>query len=63
MERFSRKLQKIHESYFVSLPKTWVKTLHLNKNSTIEMVMNSDGTLKLAPKLERLPKIRKTPSN
>jgi len=53
MERFSRKLQKIHESYFISLPKSWIKNLHLNKNSTIEMIINSDGSLKLAPKLEK----------
>ncbi|MFX1238585.1 MAG: AbrB/MazE/SpoVT family DNA-binding domain-containing protein [Promethearchaeota archaeon] len=56
MSKISRKLQMINKSYFVSLPKSWIKNLNLEKNSIIDMIICDDGTIKLAPKLEKQEK-------
>ena len=55
MNPISRKLQKINKSFFVSLPKSWVKNLGLDKNSLIEMVICDDGSITLLPKLNQPP--------
>ncbi len=53
MSKISRKLQKINKSYFVSLPKTWIKNLNLDKNSVIDMLICDDGSIKISPKFEK----------
>ncbi|MBN1803588.1 MAG: phosphate uptake regulator PhoU [Candidatus Lokiarchaeota archaeon] len=53
MSIISRKLQKINKSYFVSLPKTWIKNLNLDKNSIIDMLVCDDGSIKISPKFEK----------
>jgi len=52
MDRVFRKLQKISGSFFVSLPKTWIKNFNLDKNSSLAIEVRSDGTLLISPKLE-----------
>lgn len=52
MDKISRKLQKIHESFYVNLPKAWINNMRLDKNSTIEIFVCNDGSLKLSPKLQ-----------
>lgn len=53
MKRYYRKLQKISESYFVSLPKAWIKTYELDKSyndSSVAIDIRSDGALLINPK-------------
>jgi len=52
MDRTFRKLQKISGSFFVSLPKTWIKNFDLSKNSSLAIDIRSDGTLLISPKLK-----------
>lgn len=53
MDRIFRKLQKISGSFFVSLPKTWIKNFNLVKNSPIAIDIRTDGTLMISPKLKQ----------
>ena len=52
MARFYRKLQKISESFFVNIPKTWIRNFKLDKKSTIAIDIRSDGSLIIYPKLK-----------
>ncbi|MFX1238779.1 MAG: AbrB/MazE/SpoVT family DNA-binding domain-containing protein, partial [Promethearchaeota archaeon] len=52
MKRFFRKMQKISESYFVSLPKSWISQFALDKNSTVAIDIRSDGCLIINPKIK-----------
>jgi phosphate uptake regulator len=42
---FTRKLQKIGESLFVSLPKAWVKRMELSRGDTVTLVEHPNGSL------------------
>jgi phosphate uptake regulator len=53
MNRIFRKLQKISGSFFVSLPKSWIKNYNLDKNSPIAIDIRSDGSLSISPKLKQ----------
>ena len=53
MERTFRKLQKISGSFFVSLPKKWIKNFNLSSKSPIEINVRSDGSLNISPKHEQ----------
>jgi len=44
---YTRKIQKIGESFFVSLPKSWIERNSLSRGDTVTLVENSDGTLSL----------------
>jgi phosphate uptake regulator len=47
-------------SYIITLPKEWIKTLHIKKNDPLGITIQSDGTLLLTKKLtqEQLPRIK-----
>ena len=54
MERIYRKLQKISSSYFVSLPKTWIRNFELDKQSkAVSIDIRDDGSLIISPKLKQ----------
>jgi phosphate uptake regulator len=40
-------------SYIVTLPKKWIKSLNIKKNDPIGLLMQSDGTLLITPKISR----------
>ncbi len=44
-----RSLQEIGKSLLVSVPKSWAKTLHLKKGSTVKIHISEQGTLSIAP--------------
>ena len=44
---YNRKLQKIGESFFVSLPKSWIERNNLSRGDTVTLVENQDGTISL----------------
>ena len=44
---YSRKIQKLGESLYVSLPMSWVKQMQLQKGDTIELVQQSTNSLVL----------------
>jgi len=44
---YTRKLQKIGESFFVSLPKSWIERNSLSRGDTVTLIENQDGTLSL----------------
>lgn len=48
----TRKLQKIGESFFVSVPKAWVKRFQLEKGNIVKLVEQPDGSIALYPKVE-----------
>jgi len=52
MARYYRKLQKISESFFVNIPKNWIKNFELNKSSTVAIDIRSDGSLIIYPKMK-----------
>jgi phosphate uptake regulator len=52
MRRFYRKLQKISETLFISLPKSWITKFQLSKSSTVAIDIRSDGCLVINPKLK-----------
>ena len=39
---YTRKLQKIGESLFVSLPKMWIKRMQLNKGDLVMLIEQPD---------------------
>ena len=47
-------------SYIITLPKEWIKSLHIKKNDPLGIYIQSDGTLLLTPKMtqEQLPKVK-----
>jgi phosphate uptake regulator len=49
---YARKLQKIGESLFVSLPKVWTKKTKLNRGDTVTIVENPDGSVTLYPEVK-----------
>ena len=53
MDKTFRKLQKISGSFFVSLPKVWIKNYNLEKNTPIAIDIRSDGSLIISPKLKQ----------
>jgi len=53
MDRTFRKLQKISGSFFVSLPKSWIKNYNLEKKTAIAIDVRSDGSLIISPKLKQ----------
>ena len=53
MDRVFRKLQRISGSFFISLPKVWIKNYNLEKNSPIAIDIRSDGSLNISPKLKQ----------
>jgi len=44
---YTRKIQKIGESFFVSLPKSWIERNSLSRGDTVTLVENQDGTILL----------------
>jgi len=44
---YTRKLQKIGESFFVSLPKSWVERNSLGRGDTVTLIENQDGAISL----------------
>lgn len=50
---YTRKLQKIGESLFVSLPKSWVERMQLNQGDIIALVEQPDGSLILYPEFRK----------
>ena len=57
MKRHYRKLQKISESFFISLPKTWIINFNLDKNSTLAIDIRSDGCLVINPRIKEMENI------
>lgn len=53
MDRVFRKLQRISGSFFISLPKVWIKNYNLEKNSPLAIDIRSDGSLNISPKLKQ----------
>jgi len=54
---YTRKLQKIGESFFVSLPKSWIERNRLSRGTTITLIENQDGAISLyAESRNREPK-------
>lgn len=43
------RLQSIGGSYYIALPKEWLKRFDLGKGSHVEVVIEDDGTLKIKP--------------
>lgn len=48
---YTRKLQKIGESLFVSLPKTWVKRMQLDKGDSVTLVEQPDYSVVIHPQV------------
>lgn len=55
-----RSLQEIGKSLLVSVPKSWARTLHLQKGSMVKIQISEQGTLSIAP--EFIEKERPTES-
>lgn len=51
MERTKRRLQEISGSLFMSLPKSWLKNYKLRKGDEINISVEGDGSLRIAPVL------------
>lgn len=49
MRVIERSVQEIGQSLLVSLPKAWTKQLHLQKGSTLKMIISEQGNLTIAP--------------
>jgi antitoxin component of MazEF toxin-antitoxin module len=41
----SRKIQIIHGSAFINLPRAWIKTNHLQKGDSVNIALEENGTL------------------
>ena len=46
---YTRKLQKIGESLFVSLPKAWVRRVNLRQGDAVKLVEQADGSIAVYP--------------
>jgi len=44
---YTRKLQKIGESFFISLPKSWIERNNIGRGDTVILTENQDGTISL----------------
>ena len=44
---FTRKMQKERDSYYVSLPMSWIKTNQLGKSDEVTISLMSDGSLRI----------------
>ena len=44
---YTRKLQKIGESFFISLPKSWIERNNLDRGDPVTLTENQDGTISL----------------
>lgn len=54
---YTRRLQRIGQSLFVSLPKAWVKQMQLSRGDTVVLVKQLDGSVALYPQArEETPK-------
>lgn len=50
---YARKIQKIGESLFVSLPKKWVEQVHLNQGNVATLVEQPDGSVAVYPEIKK----------
>ncbi|OYT47965.1 hypothetical protein B6U79_03475 [Candidatus Bathyarchaeota archaeon ex4484_231] len=50
---YTRKVQKIGQSLFISLPKTWAKQINLSQGDTVTLVEQPDGSLVLHSEAKR----------
>jgi antitoxin component of MazEF toxin-antitoxin module len=46
---FRRKVLTEGPSFYVSLPKVWVKAMNIKKADYMRIVLGNDGTLKIKP--------------
>jgi phosphate uptake regulator len=56
MERLdlgSRKVQLIKGTFFVSLPKTWIKNIGLEKGDRVSVDLRDDGVLEISDLITR----------
>jgi phosphate uptake regulator len=44
---YTRKIQKIGKSFFISLPKSWIERNSLDRGDTVTLTENQDGTISL----------------
>jgi len=51
MSSVFRKLQKISGSFFISLPKNWIKKFNLESKSPLRIDIRGDGSLLISPKI------------
>jgi len=58
MERIYRKLQKLGGSLVVSLPKKWTENYKLNKESSVAIDLNKDGSLNIIPEVTPSKEVR-----
>lgn len=49
---YTRKLQKIGESLFVSLPKSWAEKMQITRGNTVTLVEQLDGSIALYPEVK-----------
>jgi len=45
----SRKIQNIGDSFFVSMPRPWIRTHKLGQGDQVNIDMLGDGSLKISP--------------
>ncbi len=45
----TRKIQLIHGTAFVSLPKAWVRNYRVQKGDSVTLNLREDGTLEISP--------------
>ncbi|MFQ6095266.1 MAG: AbrB/MazE/SpoVT family DNA-binding domain-containing protein [Candidatus Bathyarchaeia archaeon] len=50
---YTRKIQKIGESLFVSLPKAWVERMQLNRGDAVRLVEHPDGSIAIYPEIKK----------
>ena len=48
LEMGPRRIQVIHNTAFVSLPKTWVKNCQLDKGDRVNLTIREDGVLEIS---------------
>ncbi|MFX1293273.1 MAG: PhoU domain-containing protein [Promethearchaeota archaeon] len=51
-----RKIQKIGGSFYLNLPMNWINNRKISENSELEIIIQNDGSLKIAPEIEIQPK-------
>jgi len=44
-----RKIQLLGGSMFVNLPKSWIENIGLGKSDLVEVILVTDGSLKIRP--------------
>lgn len=50
--RFGRRIQQQRESYYVSLPISWIKTNKLQRYDEVTVELMSDGSLRISKSVE-----------